>query len=47
MRSGTPWSRPPAWILPDRPWIRNTYRQTARDNRNTGIQLRLDIDDDG
>jgi hypothetical protein len=44
MRFGIPWSRPPAWILPHRPWLRNTYHQTARDNRITGTQLRLNTD---
>jgi hypothetical protein len=30
MRDGVPWARPPAWVDPARPWLRNTTHDHPR-----------------
>jgi hypothetical protein len=44
MRYGIPWARPPGWVHPDRPLLRNTIHHTHDPARRLGHQLRLDLD---
>jgi hypothetical protein len=46
MHDGIPWVRPPAWIDPERRWMRNLHHHTRTAARRIGQQLRLALDDD-
>ena len=45
MINGIPWTRPPHWIHPDRPLLRNTTHHSTDQARKLGQQLRLNLDD--
>ncbi len=49
MRDGVPWLRPPERLDPDRRLRRNTFHQTVRATRATGLRWRTSLPppDDG
>jgi hypothetical protein len=46
MINGVPWARPPTWIHPHRPLLRNTTHRAAEHARRLGQQLHLALDHD-
>jgi hypothetical protein len=47
MIDGLAWARPPRWLNPDRPLLRNTVHLAMDHAHRLGQQLRLDLDDTG